>query len=357
MQRRKTRFACVVIGAAAMLAACEGEAPKPLKGEIAKTQIVFATSGYNASDVWIAHADGSNLRKLRSDAHSRVKLSPDGKLIAFKAGADNMHVVTDLGGSILHQFEGCHRSEDFSWTPDGNAILFGCYVDGLWRYDLTDSSLTRFYATGGYTYDHNPAMSPDLTKIAFTHHEYGSQYKIAVIDPDGGNPTVVAEGGGTYHDDCLNLIWLDDTHVIFNVSYSPRFEIHSVDLETNTDTKIDVSVPFTEMALRFDKKVLALFGGGGIYFADAGPPPGNIRRTKAEGDSGDFAWSRKGRYYVTTGEIWDPTEPENHSVMRIFSMTGKEYKFLTQGMFPNKDVWYFDVFSMDWSVADERADR
>ncbi len=345
--------AAMVLGLAAGLSGC-APAPHHLHGEIATTNIIFATSGDQASTVWIVHANGSGLRKLRTDAFSGAKLSPDGTSLVMNAETEDTYVVTDLDGNTLHQFQGCYKGDEISWTPDGNAILFGCYFDGLYRYDLTDSALTRFHVSPYRTYDHEPVMSPDQKWIAFTHNEWGTRYYINLIDPDGGNFRQIAKGVGP-DDSSLYLMWLDNTHVLF----TPGGTIHCVDVESNIETVIDPKVAFWGMVPRFDKSLLALQGDRLYFTPTAGIPAGRVRvkETESTADGYDFlAWSRDGGHYVARDRYGgDPSEPEQTPILRIFTMSGYEYALLTLGQFPNEDplnLTTYDVFSVDWGVAD-----
>jgi eukaryotic-like serine/threonine-protein kinase len=91
----------------------------------------------DGSDVYLANADGSNPRKVRSVDRQIDGLawSPDGKTLGLSEsqgfGADiGAHSVWEMGadGSGLHQLlAGWHNPSDEccgTWTPDGNFFLF-----------------------------------------------------------------------------------------------------------------------------------------------------------------------------------------------------------------------------------------
>lgn len=324
--------------------ACGSESDiRPLTGEITKSHIAFTDD--IGSRLWIARADGSNLTLLNSDIQSGVKLSPDGTKLAFKV-SDGVHMITDLEGDVLHTFAGCNQSDDFCWTPSGHQILYGCYNDGLWRYDLADESLTRFYTSRFNTYDHNPVLSPDQTRIVFTHHEYGKLYTIVAIDPDGGNALSLATGTSA-QDAQLDLDWLDNTHVFFDVINYPTFEIHSIDLDANTDTGFDPGVSFTGASLTRDKNLLALYGANTNVTSTSDLSSGSVRLVQLPhvGDTNTFAWSEDGAYFIAEGS--GANIDGYGSVLSIFDKSGKEYKFLTSGDFPGT-VNNYDILAVDW---------
>jgi len=82
-----------------------------------------------ANDLWIANADGTNSRRLTSDAgiESNPYFSPDGKLIAFSAeyeGNTDVYTIPAEGG--MPQRLTWHPAGDNvrGFTPDGKAVLF-----------------------------------------------------------------------------------------------------------------------------------------------------------------------------------------------------------------------------------------
>jgi tricorn protease len=92
---------------------------------ISLTHIAFVY----ANDLWVANADGSNARRITSDAgvESNPYFSPDGKRIAFSAEYDgNTDVFTiPVEGGIPQRLT-WHPSADMvrGFTPDGKAVLF-----------------------------------------------------------------------------------------------------------------------------------------------------------------------------------------------------------------------------------------
>jgi len=326
-------------------------------GKIAFTECNHDEPIESCIDLWIVNPDGSNLKKLFDgvDRYGRVRFSPDGRYIAFK-GRDGKHKIVDLEGNILHEFEGGERSgKDFSWSPDGRSIIFGAYFDGIYRYNLQGRRVEKVIDTWVYrTYDHNPVISPDLGKIVFTHHEWESLYWIYTADINGENIELITSGSGTGYDEHLNLNWLDNKHIIFNITNFPKFKLYYFNIETKKGKEIDIGISFLDTRLFPDKKTLAIVTGmsfppSKLYFIDTAELSSdsvNFLDTGLEGGF-TFAWSKDGKYFVINGKpkAWDPL---NSSVLRIFDKSGKEYKVLKNKDFP-EEVWYYFIKDVDWT--------
>jgi tricorn protease len=91
---------------------------------LSRTQIAFTYGG----TIWVAHRDGSGVRRLTSGGHERKPFfSPDGSQIAFTGeydGSRGVYVVAAAGGEPRRL---THHPQDFGavgWTPDGKSVLF-----------------------------------------------------------------------------------------------------------------------------------------------------------------------------------------------------------------------------------------
>lgn len=139
---------------------------------ISSTHIAFVY----ANDLWVANADGSNARRITSDAgvESNPYFSPDGKLIAFSAEYDgNTDVFTiPVEGGIPQRLT-WHPSADMvrGFTPDGKAVLFASS-----REDFS-TRYTQFFTvalTGGFPSKlvipngFQATYSPDGRQMAYT---------------------------------------------------------------------------------------------------------------------------------------------------------------------------------------------
>lgn len=129
-----------------------------------------------ANDLWVANIDGSNARRLTSDAgfESSAYFSPDGKTIAFSAeydGNTDIYSIPVEGG--IPQRLTWHPSGDFvrGFTPEGKAILFASARED---FSMRYLQLFTIPVTGGFPTKlvipnaHQAVYSPDGRKMAYT---------------------------------------------------------------------------------------------------------------------------------------------------------------------------------------------
>lgn len=250
-----------------------------------KSKIIFTDIDYKRPDstrihLNIVNYDGTGFKTLSDSVGyyysiyygselTPAAFSPDGTMIAYFTSSGT-HKIIDTTGKELFSFKGKGLSEeDFNWTSDSKALYFGSYVDGIYKFDLDKNAVIQVMKTIGYTYDGNPVVSPDQKKIILTHHEYGSIFYEDVIDIDGTNKRRVASSFGkdtiySKHDQPLNNLWLDNQHIIYNVS-SPRMGsgndvIGYADIDSTEGKKfiLDPNDAFVHMELSQDREKLAL---------------------------------------------------------------------------------------------------
>ncbi len=91
---------------------------------ISKSNIAFVYAG----DLWVAGADGKNVRRLTSgQGVSNPAFSPDGALVAFTAqyeGNGDVYVVPVAGGVPTRLTYHPGRDVVQGFTPDGTAVVF-----------------------------------------------------------------------------------------------------------------------------------------------------------------------------------------------------------------------------------------
>ena len=183
--RRYFRFGALAIG---LLAGAAKAAP-----DVKDTRLVSqpAVSGKNiafvyAEDLWIANLDGSNPRRLTSDAgvESNPSFSPDGNWIAFSAqydGNTDVYLLPASGGAPKRLTT--HPAADVvrGWEPDGSAILFG---SNRQVFTTRHQQLFTVPVAGGMPTQlpipnaWEASISPDGKKIAYCpHRDVTGQWK------------------------------------------------------------------------------------------------------------------------------------------------------------------------------------
>jgi tricorn protease len=139
---------------------------------ISSTHIAFVY----ANDLWVANVDGSNARRITSDAgvESNPYFSPDSKLIAFSAEYDgNTDVFTiPIEGGIPQRLT-WHPSADMvrGFTPDGKAVLFASSREDysnrytqLFTIGLSGGFPSKLVIPNGF----QATYSPDGKQMAYT---------------------------------------------------------------------------------------------------------------------------------------------------------------------------------------------
>jgi Tol biopolymer transport system component len=190
-------------------------------------QIVFEDAGDNFvnTQIWIENADGSNVRKIVSDAFTDngVSLSPDGTMVAFYQLADpnafGRIMLAKLDGSDIRELEtgsrqeGCDAGPEGTnpWSPDGHRLAFtrtcfgreGSYVgQGLWTVNLDGTEPREVthnapekpcpppFDSCAPLEDHRASWSPDGKRLAFARIDTSMSLErsaIFTIDVDGKN--------------------------------------------------------------------------------------------------------------------------------------------------------------------------
>ncbi|GAP06436.1 periplasmic component of the Tol biopolymer transport system [Anaerolinea thermolimosa] len=184
----------------------------------------FTEEGHE--DIFLMFADGSGIRRLTTSPAREIfpDWSPDGRQISFISDQDgsrnlyvmnadgtNQHQLTDK--SSLARADGGYVQWQ-QWSPDGEEIAFtfnpgkgqgtGIYVIH------PDGSGLREIAPGG----HEPAWSPDGSKIYFLSNETG-QVEIWVVNRDGSGRRQISHLMGTLFIDHSLRVSPDGTQLAF----------------------------------------------------------------------------------------------------------------------------------------------
>ena len=239
-------------GAAVRITAGRGVADEAqIDWSPASTEIAFVSDAGGEQHVYIASADGKNVRAITTmrGAFEIPRWSPDGKKIAVlaienasrKGGA--LEPMTPPSGDVEEQIEEQRVAiidvaaktlqfatpanmyvYDYDWSPDGRSLVceaaFGSgennyWVAQLWRFDLGGDAAGRVL--------HKPALqiamprwSPDGKHIAFIEgimsDEGSNGGDVYVIPAEGGSATNVTPG---MRASAASVRWLPSGEILF----------------------------------------------------------------------------------------------------------------------------------------------
>ncbi len=216
---------------------------------LSATQVAFIY----ANDLWTANIDGTNVRRLTSDAgvESNPCFSPDGKLIAFSAeydGNTDVYTVASQGG--VPQRLTWHPSSDLvrGFTPDGKAVLFASP-----RNDYSNRYMQLFTVTlsGGFPIQliipncYQAVYSPNGNQMAYTpipprfqqwkNYRGGTVSNIWIFNFDNYETVKIPMGDGRSND--WNPMWIENT-IYFLSDRIGEFNLFSYSPETEAVTQI-----------------------------------------------------------------------------------------------------------------------
>lgn len=182
-----------------------------------------ASSGVKDFSLYVAAADGSDLRRLafcglcaNSSDGQHLGWSPDGKWIAFTrdTGRDqqSIWIVAASGGEPRRVTRCPVACGDYKpgWSADGHRLVFdrseGTPRAGGIYTVRSDGSGLRVIAKGGFNQD--PSWSPDGRRIAFDNMSRG----IEVVDADGSRRRVLTPGPWPDRNSPGHPVWSPDGH-------------------------------------------------------------------------------------------------------------------------------------------------
>lgn len=111
--------------------------------------IVFTSDRGGIQTVWRISIDGGEATQLTHYSSSRPQVSPDGKRIAYLGSSATMPlhlgVISFDGGEPeklfpLTQQPRTNLGKRLRWTPDGKAIIYKASIEGMWRQQLDRNS-------------------------------------------------------------------------------------------------------------------------------------------------------------------------------------------------------------------------
>jgi Tol biopolymer transport system component len=189
------------------------------------TRLAFLRGTAEATDVYVADADGSHLAKITArplDNVDRLAWSPDGRSIAIDAGgapeASRLLVAQADGGGVSELDLGTPASEPAWRPPDGRDLLFRGIRDDQPALFLVhpDGTDLRFLGAPGAEdrYDLSmAAWSPDGSRIAYVLDKQDPyQARVHAINADGTGHVVLSVAPEGIQD--YSPVWSPDGHRI-----------------------------------------------------------------------------------------------------------------------------------------------
>jgi TolB protein len=156
-------------------------------------RLLFSSSQNDNTDVYLAKADGTGVRRL-TDARGidiSASWSPDGKRVAFiseRAGTPQLYTMAADGSDVRRiTFQGNYNQEP-AWSPKGDLIAFSGRdehrVFDLYTVAVEGGKVTRLTQNLGT--NEKPAWSPNGRYLLFSSTR-GGKRQIWMTQPDGSN--------------------------------------------------------------------------------------------------------------------------------------------------------------------------
>lgn len=233
-------LACLLISSAAH--AQQSAAPPLLISRVSINQshIAFTCAG----KIWLVERTGGTAKRLTNTPNEETNpvFSPDGRRIAFsRANGNDWDVfVAAADGSGEPTRITMMPEDDFvtGWSPDGREVIFETTRD--------EESLTRLYKTSADSLalasalplqqSYNGSMSPDATRIVYNPRSgagdwryYRGGYAATMWIANLRTGAIEKLSNGTYND--RNPVWIGD-RIFFVSDRSGIFNFYSYDLKS-----------------------------------------------------------------------------------------------------------------------------
>ena len=187
------------------------------------TKLAFSATppGEKGSEVFLANADGTNLKQMTHDAPSYFHgWSPDNSTLAFVAqrngsGQYDIYSVPAAGGPETRLTSNIHQDDGPDYSPDGRWIYINSDRSGkeaVWRFPAAgagpDDSKAEVVVNDGFE-DWFPHISPDGKRLVYigypagtpTHNPRNVHIELKLVEINGDQPaqtqkTLVQATGG-----------------------------------------------------------------------------------------------------------------------------------------------------------------
>jgi Tol biopolymer transport system component len=154
-------------------------------------RLVFDSNRGGAMDIWTMTLDGTDLRRVSTDAADEwhPSLSSDGREVAFHSlrdGNREIYAAPVAGGPARRLTE--HPAKDWlpRWSPAGALIAFNSDRNGSQDVFVVPAAGGEARAlTSEPANDHNPIWSPDGRTIAFASNREGTD-EVYLLPVEGG---------------------------------------------------------------------------------------------------------------------------------------------------------------------------
>ena len=195
-------------------------------------------------DVYLMAADGSDIRRITTDAagYSFLQLSPDGRWIGFDASRRGEFAqvwVMGVDGDGVRQVSPSEFDEGYvSWTADSRALVYDSFRDGppeIYRGSIETGEVTRLTHLEAHIGD--PRMSPDGSLLSLESGRDGDP-EIYVTNSDGSQPRRLTHNPA---DDRAPAISHDNQRVVFSSDRDGEregFEVWVMDIDGSNLQKL-----------------------------------------------------------------------------------------------------------------------
>jgi len=146
-------------------------------------QLLYSSTASGYAQIYLANADGSDLRRLTNARAVEVepKPNPKGGTVAFvsgRSGPPQIYTMSMDGTSVERLTTGEGEAVNPSWHPDGQHIAFAWsrgYEPGNFNIFIMEVASRKFIQlTHGAGRNENPSWAPDGRHLVFSSNRSGS---------------------------------------------------------------------------------------------------------------------------------------------------------------------------------------